>query len=303
MIFSELYSAYYNTLAEIIKAALEHPLEKKEMSKIIEEHAFGESFLTIEPAISEERWQVIKKDGTTNITHVPRMPLTTIQKRWIKAISLDPRIRLFGVELPDFPDVKPLFTPEDYTVFDKYSDGDDFEDELYKKNFRLILTAIKESRPIKLRVENRKGRLVKKVLIPKYLEYSEKDDKFRLIASGDPIGGTYNLGRIKSCVLFDGEYKEEKMKQQPEKKASVIFELYDDRRALERVLLHFAHFEKGAERIDEDKYRVTLYYDENDETEIVIRILSFGPMIKVTEPPLFVDLIKERLLRQKSCGL
>ena len=303
MIFSELYSAYYNTLAEIIKAALEHPIEKKEMGKIIESHAFGESFLAIEPAISEERWQVIKEDGTTNIINVPQMPLTTIQKRWIKAISLDPRIKLFDAEFPDLSDVEPLFTPEDYTVFDKYSDGDDFGDELYQKFFRLILKAIKESHPIKIRMENRKGRLVKKVLVPKYLEYSEKDDKFRLIASGDPIGGTYNLGRIKSCVLFDGDYEEKQMIQQPEKKTAVIFELYDDRKALERVLLHFAHFEKGAERIDEDKYRVTLYYDENDETEIVVRILSFGPMVKVTEPPSFVDLIKERLLLQKSCGL
>ena len=41
MIFSELYSAYYNTVAEIIKAALDHPLEKNEIGKIVEEHAFA----------------------------------------------------------------------------------------------------------------------------------------------------------------------------------------------------------------------------------------------------------------------
>lgn len=39
------------------------------------------------------------------------------------------------------------------------------------------------------------------------------------------------------------------------------------------------------------------------ETEIVIRILSFGPMIKVVAPAHFENLIKERLIKQKSCGL
>ena len=43
--------------------------------------------------------------------------------------------------------------------------------------------------------------------------------------------------------------------------------------------------------------------DRFDETEIVIRVLSFGPYIKVLEPECFVNLIKERLISQKSCEL
>ena len=39
----------------------------------------------------------------------------------------------------------------------------------------------------------------------------------------------------------------------------VLFELVDDRKALERVLMHFAHFEKQVEKVDERKYQVTLY--------------------------------------------
>ena len=79
------------------------------------------------------------------------------------------------------------------------------------------------------------------------------------------------------------------------------FELVDKRNALERVLLHFAHFEKEAVKIDEGKYLVKITYDKDDETELVIRILSFGPMIKVLSPQSFVDLIKQRLIDQKSC--
>ena len=43
---------------------------------------------------------------------------------------------------------------------------------------------------------------------------------------------------------------------------------------------------------------MTIVYDEADETEIVIRILSFGPMVRVTAPDTMIDLIRERLLAQ-----
>ena len=66
------------------------------------------------------------------------MPLTILQKRWLKAMSLDPRIKLFDADFSFLDDVEPLFTPADYTVFDKYNDGDDFESKDYIKNFRMI---------------------------------------------------------------------------------------------------------------------------------------------------------------------
>ena len=84
---------------------------------------------------------------------------------------------------------------------------------------------------------------------------------------------------------------------------SVTLAVTDERNALQRVLLHFSHFEKEAERIDEKHYRVKIKYDKDDETELVIRILSFGPLVKVTEPYSFADLIRKRLIMQKSCGL
>ena len=61
--------------------------------------------------------------------------------------------------------------------------------------------------------------------------------------------------------------------------------------------------EKEAERIDDGHYRLKVRYHKDDETELVIRILSFGPMVKVIEPYSFVELIKNRLAMQKNCGL
>lgn len=88
MIFSELYSIYYQTMAAILKAATDHPLEAKEMQHIVGKHAFGESLLHILPAIEEQRWQLITPDGTTPLHKEPAMPLTLLEKRWLKAIAL-----------------------------------------------------------------------------------------------------------------------------------------------------------------------------------------------------------------------
>ena len=111
------------------------------------------------------------------------------------------------------------------------------------------------------------------------------------------------MGRIIQCKEYDGDENWKGLHRISPRKRSVIFELEDERGALERVLLHFAHYEKQAEKQDDKHYKITVYYDKDDETEIVIRILSFGPMIKVIAPVHFENLIKERLIKQKSCGL
>ena len=302
MIFSELYSAYYNTVAKILKTAVDHPLQKNELRLIVENTAFGESILNIAPAPDEERWQLIHADGTTPIRNIPSIPLTDLQKRWLKAVSLDPRLRLFADEFPDIPDVEPLFSQEDFFVFDRYTDGDPYEDETYIKNFRLILDAIRNRYPLSIDTTTRKGNMTRFVVLPEYLEYSEKDDKFRLISSGNRYGSTTNLGRIVSCKPYDKPFDISHDRSCQSKPRTVEFELVNKRNALERVLLHFAHFEKEAEKLEDGKYLVRITYDKDDETELVIRILSFGPMIKVTAPQSFVDLIKDRLIHQKSCG-
>ena len=67
MIFSELYSAYYHTVAEILKQAMDHPVGKDEFRTIIKENAFEESVINIESALMEEKWQLLKSDGTAVI--------------------------------------------------------------------------------------------------------------------------------------------------------------------------------------------------------------------------------------------
>ena len=68
-------------------------------------------------------------------------------------------------------------------------------------------------------------------------------------------------------------------------------------------MLHFAHFEKQAEKLDKKHYLVKIKYAHDDEPEMVIRILSFGPMIEVLESESFRKLVIEKLKKQLNCGL
>ena len=302
MIFNEIYSAYYNTVAKIIACIINGNADEKTINKIVDENAFGESMLTVLPSLKSEKWQLVKADMTTPLRHIPAMPLTTIQKQWLKAISLDPRIKLFGIEFDGLDDIEPLFTSKDYYIYDKYMDGDPYEDEAYIQRFKTILSALNEKKPLKIQTVNRKGNIVSMTVVPQHLEYSEKDDKFRLISTGCRYGGIVNLARITTCEkcnTFDYATHHVSM----ESKESLTLRIFDERNALERTLLHFAHFEKRVERIDAKRYLVHIKYNKSDETEMVIRILSFGPMVEVVEPEDFKNLIIARLKSQKSCEL
>jgi len=302
MIFSELYSAYYNAVAAILSGILDGERSEQELQKVVTEHAFGESILTILPSLKSEKWQLVHSDMTTPLERKPTMPLTMLQKRWLKAISLDPRVKLFGVEFPDLEDVEPLFTSADYYIYDQYHDGDPFEDERYIRNFRIILEAIRKGSQIKFEMTNRKGNEMFVRCRPLRLEYSEKDDKFRLVTAGWRAVSTVNLAKIRSCAHYTGE-RRVSGREKPVVYDTITVKIRDERNAMERFMLHFAHFEKQAEKLDKKQYLVKIKYAHDDETEMVIRILSFGPMIEVLEPESFKGLIVEKLKKQLSCGL
>ncbi len=302
MIFSELYSAYYNTVAAILSKIADGEQSDRELQKIVSEKAFGESVLTIMPSLKSEKWQLLHSDMTTPLEHKPTMPLTTLQKQWLKAISLDPRIKLFGVEFPDLDDVEPLFTSADYHVYDKYSDGDPFEDRSYIRKFRTILEAIRSGTQIKFEMTNRFGKPMFVRCHPVRIEYSEKDDKFRLVTAGWHSVSTVNIAKMKSCVHYKGDktldgYQREVLRD------TITLKVLDERNALERVMLHFAHFEKQVEKLDKSNYLLKIKYESADEPEMVIRILSFGPLVEVIEPENFRNLVIKKLKNQKNCGL
>ena len=70
------------------------------------------------------------------------------------------------------------------------------------------------------------------------------------------------------------------------------------RNALERAMLHFANYEKNTVKIDEDTYECLIYYNQAMETELLIEVMSFGPMLTVLGNDRFLSLLKARLHSQ-----
>ena len=227
------------------------------------------------------------------------MPLTTLQKRWLKALLSDPRIALFDPDMRGLEDVEPLYTQDTFVRFDQYADGDPYSDPNYVHCFRMVLRAIHENRKMRIRFHGHTGARHSVVCNPYRLEYSEKDDKFRILVTGMRRMNTVNMARIRSCELLE-EYDPASVNVPKGHLKELTLLLHDERNGLERVLLHFSHFEKETQKLDERLYRITLQYDQNDETELLIRVLSFGPVLEVVAPITFRQLMQNRIQKQIS---
>ena len=133
------------------------------------------------------------------------------------------------------------------------------------------------------------------------IEYSEKDDKFRLVTSGCPFIKSINVARITKCNIYKGE-AEIKSTEPEITYETITLKVKEERNSLERCMLHFAHFDKRAEKFD-DHYLLHIKFVKDDESEMVIRVLSFGPTVEVLGSENFKQLIINKLKNQKSCGL
>ena len=297
MLFHEVYGSYFNVIAAVLSEATSFQLTEQRLTQIVQEKAFAESTLSIPAAIKNEEWPLVNKNLRTPIKAVPTMPLTTLQKRWLKALLQDPRIKLFDPCVTGLEDVEPLYAQGTFVYFDKYLDGDPYTDPDYIACFKLILRAIREHRKLRIRFKGHTGIRHSMECIPYRMEYSEKDDKFRVLVSRKGQASIINLVRVRSCELLD-EYELDGYHEPKPKLREMVLDLYDERNALERVLLHFSHFEKETVRLGNKHYQIKLRYEREDETELLIRVLSFGPVLKVSAPSVIVDAVKERLSRQ-----
>jgi hypothetical protein len=194
-------------------------------------------------------------------------------------------------------DVEPLYPPNTFVYYDRYHDGDPFDDPGYIWRFQTILTALREKKWLRLHFLGRNNVPHFWRCIPYKLEYSAKDDKFRLISANKRSTLSINLARIDQCFLLE-PCKDEEYRPLAMKKRILVLELTDNRNALERVMLHFSHLEKETERIDDRHYRLTLHYEKDDETELLIRVLSFGHVLKVISPDQFKEKLKNRITKQ-----
>lgn len=315
-LFSEIYSCYYQVMRHLLCSP--HALSLSDIRRQIGAEGFEESLLAIIPKITEGTWNLFeRRDGL----YYPRIcsgfltPLTALERAYLKALLADPRIGLFLRQEQQntleelLKDTAPLWRPEQFYDFDRFTDGDPYTDETYRRHFQTLLFAQKHRRYVEIDYTSPKGKRLHHRYLPARLEYSAKNDKFRLLALKHTRDNRLrleilNLSRMQTVLLTDKASAApadiNAMIRRSYYKEPLTLHIVNRRNALERAMLHFANYEKNTRKLDEDTYECRIYYNESMETELVIEVLSFGPMLTVTGNAHFLELIKDRLRRQMS---
>lgn len=318
-IFSEIYGAYYRTAARLLRS---ESVTEKDISKAISEEAFRDSMLFLPKKLIPQRdgsdWGLLRKNADGIFSPVTRHPpvstLTLLQKSWLLAKLSDPKAGLFMKDSDTerlkskLLDVKPLYTGKHFRLTDIFSDGDDYTDKSYRNIFRIILRAIKTKAILEVDFLSGHNNRRHHLILPIKLEYSRKNDKFRVYCyvfrKGKPSdSAVVNLGRI-NRVKYTGEHYSgnislEKYFAARRSKCPVIVKVTPERNAPERFMTEFASYEKHTEiNTETGECTIELWYDKNDETELLIRLLSFGPVIEIISPEHLRRQAAERIARQ-----
>ncbi len=316
-LFSEIYGCYYAVLARALARAHPDGATRADIEEIIAESGFTDTAFHLLPRLISGEWPLLaERDGryfSALSSRDTARPLSALEQSWLKALLEDPRMRLFlddaQIEAIDSAlEAKPLFRPDDFHVYDAATDGDPYGDAAYRERFRVILCAAKAHTPLYIEYEGGKGRVARGVYTPWQLNYSAKDDKFRLLAvpclKNRNRRAILNLSRIRHAEAAPASSPADPVRlarcfAAPTEQPSFLLRIYPERNALERAMLQFAAYQKETEYDEADgTYLCRIYHDPAEETELLIRVLSFGPTVKALEPAGFVSQVKERIRRQ-----
>lgn len=320
-LFSEIYNCYYQIVYDLITHA--SSLTKEDIVNTIKALGYEESILYLLPKLTEDSgnsWNLFTVKDTiyhSKVQSTLTVPLSHLQKAWLKSLLLDSRIRLFLSEeqltllAEHLKECEPLFYPQDFYYYDAFTDGDDFENPVYRENFRILLNAIKKQQYVNLSFQSHHNHRIHHWFLPCKLEYSIKNNRFRLLALEVRKHSRYrfftiNLSRITEIVPLEQYAKNppdiNRYIKRSYHKEPVTLLISNERNALERTMLQFANYEKNTTKVGENLYQCEIFYNKSNETELLIEVLSFGPMVKVVGNAGFVKQLRERLYRQKGMG-
>ena len=261
------------------------------------------------------------------------LPLTKMEARWLKTVLEDPLAKVFLNEeqitmmletLKVAPYEVTSFMMESINYFDRYNLENRFitgkkmisqEGRHTEKEISFLKTinhAITNEQILKIVFRNWKGEKIYITCAPIWVEYSRRDDVFRLwyIHKGKNEIRIINISRMQQVLVqkerkFDKNEQRIKMQELYAKTMiSIKVEFYQGEKNLpDRILTEFSLWKKKCTyNIGTQKYTMTLYYSSLDEKEILVRLLSYGPYIKVIadEDNYILAELKERIVTQRD---
>ena len=316
-IFSEIYGTYFRIAAMLLER---ETTDEKTVRETVQREGFRDSVLFMPQKLipGDEDWGLFTRTSDGVLKRITKYPpvklLTKLQKSWLKSKLSDPRILLFmdddtlsrlAVRLAD---VKPLYRLEQFGFTDRFSDSDDYHSEDYISHFRAALDGVKHRRIMYIEFVSGHGKRMSGRFVLLKMEYSPKNDKFRVycyLLRNDRIrsSGIINIGRITKIEDTGRAFRTKTSMDEyfSSRKCSTpaVVRVTTERNAVERFMLEFASYEKHTVRdLETGEYTVELWYDDADETELLIQLLSFGPVIEIIGPDSLRRQAKDRVKRQ-----
>lgn len=316
-IFSELYGTYFRIAAKLLENAA---TDEKTVRDTVLRDGFRDSVLFLPQKLlpGEESWGLLSRGSDGRLHRVTKNPpvkvLTKMQKMWLRSKLSDPRIRLFmdddaisRMELR-LADVPPVCAQDDIRYFDRFTDCDNFADPSYIANFRAALDAVKKHSIVRIEYSSAHGKSLCGSFVLLKMEYSPKNDKFRaycFLLHNDRIrrSGILNIGRIISISdtgrTFRDTVSTDEFFQSRKCCTPAVIRVTPARNGVERFMMEFASYEKHTVRdLDSGEYTVELWYDAQDETELLVQLLSFGPVIEILGPDHLREQARQRVVKQ-----
>lgn len=334
-LFHEYKNKYFHLVFRILNLAKDG-LYKDEIIKIIEkeeydEKVIGKDFKTFEGMLLNEYekqdnfnfledragrfYNILNNEGNIPL----KVRFSKLEKTWINGMIKDTIVQaLLGKEIIEklessLRDVKD--GNNDIIEFTNKAKND-FQYDLVKLNedFHTILEGIiNEKIIIYTNVDKNGNEYNNQLALPIRIEYSLKDDKFRasLYSLEEERSIMVNLHTLKDIKIVENMTskikREDVLKKLKEKKyceTPIIIELEDIRGAMERCFMSFSSFERSSRAISENKYEIDIYYYTFEEAEVIRKIMSLGPYVKVKSPDrirkIIIDKIKRAAIFQKS---
>jgi hypothetical protein len=316
-IFSEIYGTYFRIAAKLLENKV---TDEKTVRETVQRDGFRDSVLFLPQKLipNDSDWGLFKRVTDGHLERItkkaPVKVLTNMQKMWLKSKLSDPRIKLFmdddtiSVLDKKLSDVPPLYRNEHFRYTDRFIDCDDYLNKDYIYNFRTVLNAIKNRKILYIEFVSGHGKRMSGKFVMLKMEYSPKNDKFRAycyLLRNDKIksSGIINIGRITNIVdtgrIFRTPVSMDDYFLSRKCDSPAVIKVTSERNGVERFMLEFASYEKHTVRdLETGEYIVELWYDKQDETELLICLLSFGPVIEILGPKPLRDQAAMRVRRQ-----
>lgn len=251
------------------------------------------------------------------------LPLTKVEARWLLTILEEPLAEVFLSkecikQLKQFckahmPCKISPFLMSAINYYDRYQKKRGVTNEV--KNLQILYEAMKSEKRVKITYRNQKGEKRTVWCSPAWLEYSKKDDQFRVYYVNDKIEKTMKIvvSRIINIEIdeqrnYDIEEQQETIKRFLESEILYLqIEFYEGNRNLpDRILTEFSLWKKTCVYdVNSGLFTMTLYYPKDDEKEILIRLLGYGPYVKIVQSDgnYIYEELKNRISTQKYIEL